>query len=98
MSPILPLLPLPLLLLAVAACQPASPRSRADVGARGACRDWVARVYAAQTRADISRRDERDYAFATSYNSGIVTRGISARYGRDQMVTDCVQASAEPGR
>jgi hypothetical protein len=89
---------LPLVVLAVAACQPAAgPRSRADVAARQACRQEVDRVYSAQNRADLSRRDERDYAFSGSYNSGIVTRGISARYGRDQMVTDCVQANGQPG-
>lgn len=88
---------LPLLLVALAGCQQQAPRSRADTASRQACRDAVDRVYNAQNRADLSRRDERDYAFAGSYNSGIVTRGISARYGRDQMVTDCVQSSGQPG-
>ena len=36
-------------------------------------------------------------AFGGSYVSGIVTRGISSRYGRDQMVSECVQSSGEPG-
>ena len=84
-----------LVVLGAAACQPPAPRSRADVAARAACRDAVDRVYNAQNRADLSRRDERDYAFAASYNSGIVTRGMSSRYQRDQMVTDCVQVTGE---
>ena len=89
---------LPLAVVAVAACQPANgPRTRADAATRQACRQEVDRVYAAQNRADLSRRDERDYAFAASYNSGIVTRGMSARYGRDQSVSECVQANGQPG-
>lgn len=89
---------LPLAVLVLAGCQsPTGPRSRADAAARQACRQAVDRVYAAQNRADLSRRDERDYAFAGSYNSGIVTRGMSARYGRDQAVTECIQTSGEAG-
>ncbi|MBV8915868.1 MAG: hypothetical protein JOZ05_22870 [Acetobacteraceae bacterium] len=88
----------PLVILTLAACQqPAGPRTRADLAARQACRDQVDRVYNVQNRADLSRRDERDYAFAGSYNSGIVTRGMSARYGRDQMVSDCIQSAGQPG-
>jgi len=94
MIPVIRFLPL-VVLVAAAGCQQQqqTPRSRADVAARQACRDAVDRVYNAQNRADLSRRDERDYAFAGSYNSGIVTRGMSARYGRDQMVTECVQTT-----
>jgi hypothetical protein len=91
-----PLRCFPLLALAVAACHTA-PQSPADIAARRACRAEVDRVYQAQNRADLSRRDERDSAFAGTYNSGIVTRGMSARFGRDQMVSDCVQANGEPG-
>lgn len=89
------LLPLAILVL-VAGCQPPTPRSRADAAARAACREEVDRVYSQQNRADLSRRDERDYAFAGSYNSGIVSRGMSSRYGRDQMVTSCVQSTGSP--
>jgi hypothetical protein len=96
MTPVLRFLPLVALL--AAGCQGSqAPRSRADVASRQACRDAVDRVYAAQNRADLSRRDERDTAFSGSYNSGIVTRGISSRFGRDQMVTECIQSSGQPG-
>jgi hypothetical protein len=84
-----------LLAAAAAGCQQAPARSRAEVAARAACREAVDRVYNAQNRADLSRRDERDYAFAASYNSGIVSRGMSSRYGRDQMVSSCVQTTGE---
>ena len=83
--------------LAAVACQAPSTRTPADRQARAACREAVDRVYQAQNRADLSRRDDRDAAFAGGYVSGIVTRGISSRYGRDQMVSECVQSAGEPG-
>ncbi|HYZ61544.1 MAG TPA: hypothetical protein VE650_03755 [Acetobacteraceae bacterium] len=97
MSPLLHALPLTLLALAGAACQQRTPPTRADVATTAACRNAVDRVYAAQNRADLSRRDERDFAFAGSYNSGIVTRGMGARYQRDQMVSDCVTSTGDQG-
>jgi hypothetical protein len=76
--------------------QPA-PRPTANQETRASCRGSVDRVFDAQNRADLSRRDDRDAAFAAGYVSGIVTRGMSSRFHRDQMVTDCVQNAGEPG-
>ena len=78
-------------------CQ-ATPRSRADAATNAACRAEVDRVYAAQNRADLSRRDQRDTPFAESYNSGITSRGLGALFGRDNQVSSCVSNSSAPGR
>ena len=90
-----------LLLPLVAACQPAArpPSGPAPVGSPQAarqteCRATADRVFAAQNRAELSQRDERDMPFSGSYNSGIVTRGLSQRYQLDNMVDDCMNAGA----
>lgn len=80
----------------LAGCQ-AAPRSRADAATNAACRAEVDRVYAAQNRADLSRRDQRDMPFAESYNSGITSRGLGALFGRDNQVSSCVSNSSAPG-
>lgn len=80
----------------VAGCQSA-PRSRADVAAAAACRAEVDRVYAAQNRAELSQRDQRDTPFASSYNSGITTRGLGTRFSRDNQVSSCVSNASSPG-
>ncbi|GAC1343898.1 MAG: hypothetical protein NVSMB18_20540 [Acetobacteraceae bacterium] len=84
-------------MLSLAACQQPTPapRSRADAAARADCRASVDRVYAAQNRGDLSRRDERDNPFAGSSVSGIVTRGLSSRYGRDNLESSCLNASGD---
>ena len=87
------------LLLAVAACQPppAAPVG-ADASVRADCRMEVDRQYNAQNRVDLTRRDERDYAFAGSYNSGISSRGLSSEYQRDNMIRDCLRANGSRGQ
>ena len=89
---------LPLILLPVVACQPmqASPRTQANRQAVAECRAQADRTYAAQNRGDLSRRDDLDDPFAAGYVSGIVTRGLSAQYQRDNMVQDCLNASSQP--
>ena len=86
-------------------CQSA-PRSRADAAAAAACRAEADRVYAAQNRADLSRRDQRDTPFAGSYNSGITSRGLGTLFGFNNQVSSCVSnstnsatagASVDPG-
>ncbi len=81
-----------LLPMLAAGCQSA-PRSRADASARAACRAEADRVYAAQNRADLSRRDQRDTPFASSYNSGITSRGLGTLFGFDNQVSSCVSNS-----
>ena len=78
-----------LLCLIAAACQQA-PRSRADVATQVQCRQEVDRVYAAQNRGDLSRRDERDTPFSADYLSGVTTRGLGARFNRDNQLASCV--------
>jgi len=80
----------------VAGCRSA-PRSRADAATSAACRAEVDRVYAAQNRADLSRRDQRDTPFADSYNSGITSRGLGALFGRDNQVSSCISNSGASG-
>lgn len=80
-------------ILAMAGCQSA-PRSRADVATAAACRAEVDRVYAAQNRAELSQRDQRDTPFAGSYNSGITSRGLGTLFGRDNQVSSCVNKSS----
>jgi hypothetical protein len=80
----------------VAGCQSA-PRSRAAAATTAACRAEVDRVYAAQNRADLSRRDQRDTPFADSYNSGITSRGLGALFGRDNQVSSCISSSGASG-
>ena len=84
------------LALLAAGCQPA-PRSRADAAASAACRAEVDRVYAAQNRVELSQRDQRDTPFAASYNSGITSRGLGARFGRDNQVSSCVGSAGGAG-
>lgn len=79
-----------------AGCQ-STPRSRADAASAAACRADADRVYAAQNRADLSRRDQRDTPFASSYNSGITSRGLGTLFGLDNQVSSCVSNSSGPG-
>ena len=81
-----------LLPMLAAGCQSA-PQSRADAAATAACRAEADRVYAAQNRADLSRRDQRDTPFAGSYNSGITSRGLGTLFGFNNQVSSCVSNS-----
>lgn len=83
------------LAVSVAACQRPAPPTTADATIRADCRQTVERQYAAQNRADLTRRDERDLPFAGTYNTGIASRGLGAEYARDQMVTDCLRAQGQ---
>ena len=87
---------LSILVLAMAGCQ-APPRSRSATAATVACRAEVDRVYAAQNRVELSLRDQRDTPFAGSYNPGITSQGLGARYGRDNQLASCINNSTAPG-
>jgi hypothetical protein len=88
----------PLLLAsAVGACQKSDPPTHADAALRADCREQMNRQYNAQNRSDLTRRDERDFAFSGSYNTGIASRGLGAEYQREQMVTDCLRAAGDRG-
>ena len=75
-------------LLALAACA-RTPRPMADAATIAACRERADQVYEQQNRADLSRRDDRDTPFASSYTSGITTRGLGARFERGQRIAEC---------
>ena len=79
----------------LAGCYHPPPPTRADTVLKTDCRQQVEREYNAQNRVDLTRRDDRDSAFANSYNSGISSRGLGAEYHREQMVTDCLRASGD---
>ena len=83
-------------LLTLAGCGGA-PRNRADAATSAACRAEVDRVYAAQNRGELSQRDQRDTPFAGSYLSGITSRGLGARFGRENQVSSCVATSTGNG-
>jgi hypothetical protein len=75
----------------------AAPQSRADRATTAACRADVDRVYAAQNRSDLSRRDQRDTPLSDNYLSGITSRGLGALFGRDTDISSCISNSSAPG-
>ena len=94
-SPILPIALSVVLASFVTGCQRPPPPTRADAQARADCRTQVEREYNAQNRVDLTRRDERDFAYAGTYNSGIPSRGLGAEYHREQMLGDCLRAAGD---
>jgi hypothetical protein len=82
-----------ILAVSLAGCYRPPPPTRADTDTKLECRAQVERQYNAQNRVDLTRRDERDFAFAGTYNSGIPSRGLGAEYGREQMETDCLRSA-----
>lgn len=88
-------LALALLPLLLAGCQRPTPQSRANAAAKAECRAVVDRVYAAQNRAELSELDRRDTPFSEGYLSGVPTRGLGARFGRDNLEASCVNAAGE---
>lgn len=78
--------------LAACAQQPsATAANRPSRAVLTACRQEVDRVYAAQNRADLSMRDQRDTPLSDNYVSGITSRGLSSAYGRDNQMAACVR-------
>ena len=86
-----------LAVLALGACAQSS-RPRASAAVVQACRQEVDRVYAAQNRVDLSVRDNRDIPFASSYNSGITSRGLGAQFGRDNQTQACITEATNGAR
>ncbi len=85
------------LAMSLAGCYRPPPPTQADANIKADCRQQMERQYNAQNRVDLTRRDERDFAFAGSYNNGISSRGLGAEYGREQMVTDCLRSAGDNG-
>lgn len=84
------------LMAVLSGCQQAS-RPRPSPAIAAACRTEVDRVYAAQNRADLSRRDERDTPFAGSYVSGVTSRQLGERFNRDNQMASCVSSAGQSG-
>ena len=85
-----------LLPMLAAGCQ-STPRSRASAASAAACRAEADRVYAAQNRADLSQRDQRDTPLSSSYVSGITSRGLGTLFGFDNQMSACVGNANGPG-
>lgn len=81
-------------LLTAAGCQ-RPPRQPANQAAAAACRVEVDRVYAAQNRVDLSRRDEVGTPFAGSSIPGITSSGLGSQFHRQNMMRDCINASEQ---
>lgn len=81
---------LPLLLPACADHGPLSPAQ----ATRRACEQQADRVFLQQHRDQMSERDTRDTPFADHEITGITSAGLGERFGRDQMVADCLSTSA----
>ena len=78
-------------------------RAGATPKAMAACRQRADEVFDRQNRADVYRSDmyaggERDSPFAATGMSGNPGAGLPARYQRETMVDDCLNATAgSPG-
>jgi hypothetical protein len=101
-----PAAPIGCLLLAgltLAACAAQPPATRASAAQQAACKQRADEVYLRQNRADIYRADN----FATSTRgapysnlpTSNATSGLSGRYARDTMLSDCLNGigSGTPG-
>ena len=93
--PVLALALLAALSAVLGACQTA-PRTRASAATVAACRSEVDRVYAAQNRGDLSRRDQIDAPFGGNNNVGSISDALSAQYGRDRMESSCLKNATAP--
>jgi hypothetical protein len=93
--PVLALALLAALPAVLGACQTA-PRTRASAATVAACRSEVDRVYAAQNRGDLSRRDQIDAPFGGNTNVGSISDALSAQYGRDRMESSCLKNATAP--
>jgi hypothetical protein len=83
---------LALVVLALAGCEKPLPPSRASVAALSACRTRADEIYLKQNRAVLSERDQSYSPQSASGLSGITTTGLADLYGRDQMVSDCLNS------
>ena len=80
--------------LAIAACAvppPPTGQARADAATLNACREHADAVYNRQHRDTIYSISSRDSPYSANYTPGVVDRGLSQRFGRENMVRDCVR-------
>ena len=95
-------------LVGLAACQgPPPSRGFSNGGSASAadaqaCRQRADEVYLKQNRAELYRSDTyatsgRDSPFSIANLPGVTSRGLSGRYERDNLVSDCLNASGSNG-
>jgi hypothetical protein len=81
--------------LALAQCGPPPPpltgQAKADAATLAACREHADAVYDRTHRDTIYTISSRDSPYSANYTPGLVDRGLPQRYGRDNMVRDCVR-------
>ena len=81
-------------MLVLAQCSPPPPpagQARADAATLTACREHADAVYDRTHRDTIYTISNRDAPFSGSYAPRTVDAGLSQRYGRENMVRDCVR-------
>ena len=90
----------PIALAIASACTPRPPptaEARAQQQALGACRQRADQIFEQRNRgAFYIDTDQRYSPFSGDYVSGNTARGLPERYGRDQLVTECVRSSGTP--
>jgi hypothetical protein len=83
------------MLLGLAQCAPPPPpvgQARADAATMAACREHADEVYNRQRRDTIYTISNRDSPFsANDSTTGITDRGLPERFGRENMIRDCVR-------
>ncbi len=81
--------------LVLAQCAPPPPptgQARADAAVVTACREHAEQVYTRTRRDTIYTISTRDSPFsANDTSAGVTDRGLSQRYGHENMVRDCVR-------
>jgi hypothetical protein len=84
----------PVLVLVLTQCAPPPPptgQARADAATLAACREHADAVYDRNNRDSIYTISSRDAPYSANYTAGVIGRGLPQRYGRDNMIRDCVR-------
>lgn len=82
-------------LIGVSACDmlPARHESPTNLSGAASCRQRADDIFLKQNRAYLTQRDTRDSPFSSTGLAGVTSAGLGSRYGRDEMVDDCIAAS-----
>lgn len=86
---------LPLLALAHCTPPPQTPEARANAATLAACREHADEAYNRTHRDTIysmsGSASGRDTPFSANYTPGVLDRGLSQRFGHENMIRDCVR-------
>ncbi len=90
-----PFLPAALLAVTLLAGCNSTPRDRGTAAQQAACRERADEIYIKQNRAEIYAADRyatstRDAPYGSSGLVGVTSAGLSGRYARDGLITDCI--------